>query len=77
MAQTNEVLLQGEKVNDRFISELVIGDGEVIVLHSGFGVEGVFSDSHMFQRKIESLRKFGAYREEPLSATRHEIDQVT
>jgi hypothetical protein len=76
MAASNEALLQGNISIDpnRGLGGIHLPDAEVYILHSGYGVEGVFTNADLLGIKIDELRNLGAYRDERLSISTHEIN---
>lgn len=69
--------LPGHLVQDpEEIMKIVIPDGKVALLHSQYGVEGVFSNGLIMQAYLINIRKLAAYRDEPVSIVVHEIDPV-
>jgi len=76
MAQSNDALLQGnvQLEPNRGLSNIVLPEAEVYILHSGYGIEGVFTNADLLGIKIDELRNLGAYRDERLSISTHEIN---
>jgi hypothetical protein len=75
MATSNPDLLLGVKITDiQELDNVKIMDGHAAILHSGYGIEGVFTDKDILRAKIIYLRAFNAYRGEKFSVSLHTIN---
>jgi hypothetical protein len=75
MANSNPDLLTGIKITDiQELENIDIPSGHVAILHSGYGIEGVFTDKSILKAKIIYLRGFNAYRGEKFSVSLHPIN---
>ena len=78
--QSKPELLQGVKIMPKGIDSSGIDSiplGQVAVLSSGYGIEGVFSKVEILDAKIAMLRGFRGYRDEELSVLMADFDSIT
>jgi hypothetical protein len=75
MTRSNPELLMGTPVSDiQDMEGIDIPDGSAAILHSGYGVEGVFTNKDILRAKVVYLRAFNAYRGEKFSVSVHPIN---
>jgi hypothetical protein len=74
MVKENQALLQGARIQPGVLPMVEIQPGYVCILHSGYGIEGVYTDWEILLNRIKYLRTLTAYRAAALSYSLHPID---